>query len=86
VNGTIIGIPKGVKHPDQAWNLVKYLTTNTHFLAEFSNAIRNVPTTLDSAKSSEIQPDPHFAPFLKIIANPKSNTAPITEAGRPTSS
>jgi multiple sugar transport system substrate-binding protein len=81
VNGTIIGIPKGVNHPDQAWNLVKYLTTNTHFLAEFSNAIRNVPTTLVSAKSPEIQPDPHFAPFLKIIANPKSNTAPITEAG-----
>jgi multiple sugar transport system substrate-binding protein len=81
VNGTIIGIPKGVKHEDEAWELVKYLTTDTHFLAEFSNAIRNVPTTLESAKSSEIDPDPHFAPFLKIISNPKSTTAPITEAG-----
>jgi len=30
VNGTIIGIPKGVKHKDQAWDLVKYLTTNSH--------------------------------------------------------
>jgi multiple sugar transport system substrate-binding protein len=81
VNGTIIGIPKGVKHEDQAWDLVKYLTTDEHFLAQFSNAIRNVPTTLASAKSSEIDPDPHFAPFLKIISNPKSTTAPITEAG-----
>jgi multiple sugar transport system substrate-binding protein len=81
VNGTIIGIPKGVKHEDQAWELVKYLTTDEHFLAEFSNAIRNVPTTRDSATSSEIQPDPHFAPFLKIISNPRSTTAPITEAG-----
>src|SRR5262245_58918870 len=81
VNGTIIGIPKGVKHEDQAWELVKYLTTDEHFLAEFSNAIRNVPTTQASAKSSEIQPDPHFAPFLKIISNPRSTTAPITEAG-----
>jgi multiple sugar transport system substrate-binding protein len=81
VNGTIIGIPKGVKHEDQAWELVKYLTTNPHFLAQFSNAIRNVPTTQASAKSSEIQLDPHFAPFLKIIGNPHSTTAPITEAG-----
>ena len=40
VNGTIIGIPKGVKHKDQAWDLVKYLTTNSHALALFSNGIR----------------------------------------------
>jgi multiple sugar transport system substrate-binding protein len=81
VNGTIVGIPKGVKHPDEAWALVKYLTTNDHFLAQFSNAIRNVPTTHSSLASPEIKPDPHFAPFLKIIADPHSNTAPITEAG-----
>jgi multiple sugar transport system substrate-binding protein len=81
VNGTIIGIPKGVKHPDEAWALVKYLTTNTHFLAQFSNGIRNVPTTLASARSPEIKPDPHFAPFLNIINNPHSTTAPITAVG-----
>ena len=43
VNGTIIGIPKGGKHRDAAWALVKYLTTNDHALAKFSNGIRNVP-------------------------------------------
>src|SRR5262249_27442508 len=37
INGTIIGIPKGSPHPDQAWDLTRYLTTNTHFLAQFSN-------------------------------------------------
>ncbi len=30
INGTIIGIPRGGKHEDQAWALVKYLTTNDH--------------------------------------------------------
>ena len=49
VNGTIIGIPKGGKHRDQAWDLVKYLTTNDHALAKFSNGIRNVPSTVSSA-------------------------------------
>jgi len=81
VNGTIIGIPKGVKHKDEAWALVKYLATNTHFLAQFSNGIRNVPSTIDSAKSPEIKPDKHFATFLKIFSNKHSATTPITAVG-----
>jgi multiple sugar transport system substrate-binding protein len=81
VNGTIIGIPKGVKHKDQAWKLLKYLTFDPHPLALFSNAIRNVPTTKESLNSPEIKPDPRFKTFLKIFANPKSKTSPITAAG-----
>ena len=81
VNGTIIGIPKGVKHKDQAWALLKYLTFNAHPLALFSNAIRNVPTTKESLNSPEIKPDPRFKTFLQIFANPKSKTTPITAAG-----
>jgi multiple sugar transport system substrate-binding protein len=81
VNGTIIGIPKGVKHKDQAWKLLKYLTTDAHPLALFSNAIRNVPTTKASLNSSEIKPDARFKTFLKIFANPNSKTSPITAAG-----
>jgi multiple sugar transport system substrate-binding protein len=81
VNGTIIGIPKGVKHKDQAWKLLKYLTFDPHPLALFSNAIRNVPTTKASLNSPEIKPDPRFKTFLKIFANPKSKTSPITAAG-----
>jgi len=81
VNGTIIGIPKGVKHKDQAWKLLKYLTTDAHPLALFSNGIRNVPTTKASLNSKEIKPDPRFKTFLKIFANPNSKTTPITAAG-----
>ena len=81
INGTIIGIPKGGKHQDQAWQVVKYLTTNSHFLAQFSNLIRNVPTTKASLNSPDIKPDPHFATFLKIFANPHSSTSPIMASG-----
>jgi multiple sugar transport system substrate-binding protein len=81
VNGTIIGIPKGVKHKDQAWKLLKYLTTDAHPLALFSNGIRNVPTTKASLNSKEIKPDSRFKTFLKIFANPNSKTTPITAAG-----
>jgi multiple sugar transport system substrate-binding protein len=81
VNGTIIGIAKGAKHPNEAWDLVKYLTTNDHALAKFSNGIRNVPSTVSSSKSSELIPDRNFATFLKIFTNPHSQTTPITPIG-----
>ena len=81
VNGTIIGIPKTSKHKDEAWALLKYLTTNSHALAQLSNGIRNVPTTRASLTSKEIKPDKKFSPFLKIFANPKSTTTPITPIG-----
>ena len=81
INGTIIGIPKNGKNRDAAWALVKYLTTNDHALAQFSNGIRNVPSTVSSTKSKELKPDPNFATFGRIFTNPKSQTIPITAAG-----
>ena len=38
VGGTIVGIPKGAAHPDEAWLLVKYLATDTHYLVTLANA------------------------------------------------
>ena len=70
INGTIIGIPKNGKHQDEAWDLVKYLTTNTHALAELSNGLRNVPVDDGSLDSKELKPDAHFATFLKIFGEP----------------
>ncbi|HEY2073450.1 MAG TPA: extracellular solute-binding protein, partial [Gaiellaceae bacterium] len=81
INGTIIGIPRGAKHLDQSWALVKYLTTNNHALAVLSNGLRNVPTTTASLNSKEIIPDAHFSTFLKIFANPRSSTSPIKASG-----
>ncbi len=81
INGTIIGIPKNGKNRDESWELVKYLTTNNHALAKFSNGIRNVPSTRSSAVSKELKPDPNFSVFSKIFVNPHSATTPITSAG-----
>ena len=81
INGTIIGIPKNGKHEAEAWGLVKYLTTNTHALAELSNGLRNVPSTSASLTSKELTPDAHFATFLRIFGNKYSSTSPITAAG-----
>jgi len=82
INGTIIGIPRNGKHTAKAWNLVEWLTTNTHALAELSNGLRNVPSTSASTTSKELTPDAHFATFLKIFTNPKSGTSPIMASGQ----
>jgi multiple sugar transport system substrate-binding protein len=81
VNGTIIGIPKGAKHKDEAWALLKYLTTDSHALALMSNGLRNVPSTKASLTSKEIKPDPKFATFIRIFGNAKNTTTPITPVG-----
>ncbi len=81
VNGTIFGIPKGVKNQQEAWGLLKYLAFDSHALAKFSNGLRNVPTTKASLTSKDIKPDVHFATFLKIFDHPKSVTSPITAVG-----
>ncbi len=81
INGTIIGIPERGKNRDEAWKLVKYLTTNDHALATFSNGIRNVPSTRTSARSKELKPDKNFGVFTKIFTHPKSGTIPITALG-----
>src|SRR3954453_10547323 len=81
INGTIIGIPKNGQHEAEAWDLVKWLTTNTHALAMLSNGLRNVPSTEASLTSKELTPDAHFSTFLKIFGNPRSTTSPITAAG-----
>ena len=46
------------KHKEQAWALLKYLTTDTSALAKLSNGLRNVPTTTAAAKSPELKLGP----------------------------
>ncbi|WP_433355204.1 extracellular solute-binding protein [Microtetraspora malaysiensis] len=76
IAGTVIGIPRGAKHQEAAWELVKYLTTDTDALVTLSNAIRNVPSTLPALQSPDLKKDPNFQTFLDVFANPNSSTLP----------
>src|SRR5439155_20320944 len=73
--------PKTGQNHDKAWELVKWLTTNNPALAQFSNDIRNVPSTVSSSTSAELIPDKNFSTFLKIFTNSHSTTSPITPIG-----
>ena len=82
MNGTIIGIPKGVKNPAAAWDLLRYLTTDTHALVQFSNGIRNVPSTLDVAQVARAQARRELRALPRASsATRASTTSPITAVG-----
>jgi multiple sugar transport system substrate-binding protein len=80
IGGNIIGVPRGAKHADAAWKLVKFLSTDTAALVSFADALHNVPTTLDALKSPELKlaKDPLFKPFLEVFRHPHSSALPAT--------
>jgi multiple sugar transport system substrate-binding protein len=81
VIGTIMGIPKGSDHEDEAWQLVKYLATDSKVLTQLSLGLRNLPSTLPTLKNPVLRKDPRFRTFLDIFANPKSSTQPVLKIG-----
>jgi multiple sugar transport system substrate-binding protein len=80
-SGSIIGIPKTSGHKDEAWQLLKYLATDTGALVKMTNGIRNVPTTTAALESPDVKPDEAFNIFLDIFGNPNTRTTPITLVG-----
>ena len=80
-SGSIIGIPKTSEHKNEAWQLLKYLATDTGALVKMTNGIRNVPTTTDALESPDVKPDEAFNIFLDIFGNPNTRTTPITLVG-----
>ncbi|MFI1966163.1 ABC transporter substrate-binding protein [Streptomyces pathocidini] len=79
--GTIMGIASTSAQQNAAWELVKYMTTDTDAVVAFSNAIHNVPSTLEALKSPKLKVEPGFRTFLDIARHPKSNTTPAQADG-----
>ncbi|MEU5399179.1 ABC transporter substrate-binding protein [Streptomyces sp. NPDC005963] len=79
--GTIIGIASTSKKKNTAWELVKYMTTDTDAVVAFSNGIRNVPSTIEALKSPDLKHDADFQTFIDIAQHPKSNTSPANIDG-----
>lgn len=81
ITGTIAGIAATSEKQNAAWELVRYMTTDTDAVVNFSNAIHNVPSTLAALKSPKLKYDPRFKTFLEIAANPNSTTTPASVNG-----
>lgn len=73
IGGTIIGIPRGSPHPEEAWKLLQYMATDTDTLVYMANNVRNVPTTIAALESPDLDVTPQFQTFLDIFQNPLSH-------------
>jgi multiple sugar transport system substrate-binding protein len=82
LGGTIIGIPKGSPHPEEAWLLVSWMATDTPTLVYAANLLRNVPTTFDSLQSPDLDVTPQFKTFLDIFTNPNSYNKGASDIGQ----
>ncbi|WP_037906888.1 extracellular solute-binding protein [Actinacidiphila yeochonensis] len=81
ITGTITGIAATSTKKNAAWELVKFMTTDTDAVVSFANAIHNVPSTLAALKSPKLDPDPAFRTFIGIAQNPGSTTTPPSVNG-----
>ncbi|MFB7611069.1 ABC transporter substrate-binding protein [Streptomyces gardneri] len=74
LSGTIMGIAPQSKKQNAAWELVKFMTTDTDAVVGFANDIGNVPSTLEALKSPDLKLDDRFKVFLDIARHPESST------------
>ncbi|WP_405581617.1 ABC transporter substrate-binding protein [Streptomyces sp. NBC_01190] len=81
LSGTIIGVSNQSAKKNAAWELVKFMTTDTDAVVSFANAIHNVPSTLAALKSPKLDQDPGFKTFIDIAQNPDSTTTPPSVNG-----
>ncbi|MCN9239414.1 ABC transporter substrate-binding protein [Streptomyces sp. RY43-2] len=81
ITGTVTGIAATSSKQNAAWELVKYMTTDTDAVVGFANDIHNVPSTLAALKSPKLTYDRRFKTFLDIAADPHSTTSPASVDG-----
>jgi multiple sugar transport system substrate-binding protein len=81
LSGTIIGIASTSEKQNAAWEFVRYMTTDTEAVVNFSNGIHNVPSTQEALASPELEVDPNFQVFIDIAQHPDSNTTPASPNG-----
>ncbi|MET8470687.1 ABC transporter substrate-binding protein [Streptomyces sp. NPDC006422] len=81
LTGTVTGIAHSSKHQNAAWELVKFLTSDTDQVVKFANAIHNVPSTFAALTSPKLDADPTFRAFLGIAKNKYSRAMPPSTNG-----
>ena len=81
INGTIVGMPANAPHPDEGWQLVRYLTTDDAALSKLASGLRNIPSTQSSLGWTDPARDERFSVFVEIFRHPRSSSPQITAVG-----
>ncbi len=81
LTGTVVGVAHSSRHQNAAWELVKFLTTDTDQVVAFANALHNVPSTKAALASPALDVDPAFRTFLDIARDRHSVSMPPSVNG-----
>lgn len=79
--GNIAGIAKGSAHPELAWALLKYLSTDTDAVVKLANGLKNVPTIDSALESPDLEVTDQYRTFIDIALNPQTMTTPPSLVG-----
>jgi len=79
--GNIAGIAKGSAHPELAWALLKYLSTDTDAVVKLANGLKNVPTISSALESPDLEVTDQYRTFIDIALNPQTMTTPPSLVG-----
>jgi ABC-type sugar transport system, periplasmic component len=77
----IVGVPRGAQHAGAAWDVVKYLATDTENMVYLGNVVKNIPTTFAALRSPDLKVPTQFQTFLDMYANPASTYKGTTLIG-----
>jgi multiple sugar transport system substrate-binding protein len=68
-------IPAGAKHPKEAWQFIKWLTTDKDIASEFADLVANIPHLKD-APTTKLLDDPRFKVFIELAGSDKARIFP----------
>ena len=69
-------IPKGAKHPDEAWKFIKWETTDPDLASKFADLVANVPQII-GAPTTELLKDARFKVFIDLASSEKAKVFPV---------
>ncbi len=81
IAGNVAGIAKGSKHPELAWALLKYLSTDTDAQVTMANGLKNIPTITSALESPKLEVDENYKTFVDVAGNKDTMTSPGTADG-----
>ena len=66
--GVCVTMPKGAKHPDEAWEWIKFMTSQEQW-ADFYNDFTAMPGSLSASEAiMATEKDPHMTPYFEALS------------------
>lgn len=79
--GSVVGIPRGAPHAGAAWELVRYLSTDTDAQVRLANGLHNVPSTVPALRDPRLTSSEQYQTFVDIFTGSRLATNPPTRNG-----